>query len=332
MSEGTYAGMTLSRHNPGTVTLQPVPGQSVSIAAGAVDSHNQKVAVVFTPGASRIVLHGFSIEGEVELEPGDSSIRIDHNDISGGYYGIQLDSSNCRAPNAPTWAGCRPLPKITNTVISGNRIHHIVAKADALNVDNYARLRITGNELYDLIEGGDHTDCLQSTFGGTGFVFDHNFEHDNECQGFFVKDGDVTHVRFYDNLFVRDELRAVNGGSSFSTSQVYNTRNFVAQNNTIWDGKGLTFRCLNSHVACTATLDHNVFSMLTNGNRGDRSYFRLTERFNVFGSSPWSFRRDRSDISRRTRFIDAAHDDYRLAHNPHGIGVDWAPAQQHYGP
>ena len=27
-----------------------------------------------------------------------------------------------------------------------------------------------------------------------------------------------------------------------------------------------------------------------------------------------------------------ANDDYRLKSNPHGIGIDWAPSEQQYGP
>lgn len=332
LSAGSYAGLTLSGRHAQNIVVQPAPGQRVTITTGAVDSHNQHVAVVFAPGASHIMLHGFYITNEVELEPGDSFIRIDHNDISRGWYGIQLDSSNCTAPNAPTWSGCTPLPKITNTVISGNRIHDIVAKADALNVDNYAGLRVTGNDIFDLVEGGDHTDCLQSTFGGTGLVFDHNYEHDNECQGFFLKDGDVTDVTFDDNLFLRDEVAPVNGGSAASTSQVYNTRNFVAEHNTILDSKGLTLRCIESRVPCTATINHNVLALLTNGNEGDATLFKLNESYNIFGRRPWSFQAVRTDQQLQTPFVDPATDDYRLVHNPQGIGIDWAPAAQHYGP
>ena len=332
LSAGTYAGFELTRHRNADVTLQPVPGQRVTIGSGAIDSHQQRVALVFQPGARHIVLHGFYITGEVELEPGDELIRIDHNDISRGWYGIQLDSSDCTNPNSPAWPGCHPLPKITHTVISGNRIHDIIDKADALNVDNYAGLRITHNEIYNLVEGGHHTDCLQSTFGGTGLVFDHNYEHDNECQGFFLKDGDIKGVRLYDNLFLRDNVRAVNGGSSFSTSQVYNTSGFVAERNTIWDTKGLTLRCVESHLPCTATIDHNLLSSLTIGNNGDPARFEVGERNNVFGERPWSFKGARSDRVRGSVFINPAKDDYRLAQNSSGTGIDWTPASQHYGP
>ena len=328
LSAGTYGGLELRRARAGNVTLQPMPGQRVTITPGA----GHDVAVVFAPEARNIILHGFYITGEIELQPGDASIRVDHNDISGGWFGIQLNSADCTVANAPTWAGCRPAPRITDTVISGNRIHGIVAKGDALNVDNYAGLRVTGNDIYDLVEGGQHTDCLQSTFGGHGVVFDHNYEHDNECQGFFLKDGDVTDATVYDNLFVRDDLPALNGGSASSSSQVYNTSEFVATRNTIWDTKGLTLRCLDSHVPCTATVDHDVLSSLTDGNPDGTQQFRLQESTNVFHDRPWSFKCARSDQVSGTEFVDPSTDDYRLVHDSDRIGIDWAPAGQHYGP
>ena len=325
LASGTYAGLTLRRGHGGVVTVEPAPGRRVSIGTGAIDGHRLVVAVVFAPGAGHIVLRGFYITGEVELEPGDTAIGIDHNDISGGTYGIQLDSSNCAAPSAPTWPGCRPLAKISDTTISGNRIHDIVAKADALNVDNYAGLRITGNDIYDIIEGGHHSDCLQSTFGGTDLVFDHNYEHDNECQGFFLKDGDVSGATLDDNLFLSDQRPALDGASSASSSQVWNTAGFVAERNTIWDGKGLTLRCVSSRLPCTATVRDNILVSLTNGS-GSAETFTLDEGRNRFARSPWSFRPSRSDAIVTGGGPGPPQD------TPPGIGVDWNPGDQRYGP
>jgi hypothetical protein len=325
LSTGVYPGLVLRREASSDVTVEAVPGERVTISAGAIDSHRQVVAVVFEPGTGHIVLQGLYITNEVELEPGDVSIRIDHNDISGGAYGIRLDSENCLAPNAPTWEGCRPLAKINDTTISGNRIHDIVAKADALNVNNYATLRITHNDIYNIIEGGHHSDCLQSTFGGTNLVFDRNYEHDNECQGFFLKDGDVSGATLDDNLFVSDDRPALNGVSSASSSQVWNTEGFVAEHNSVWDGKGLTLRCVTSRVPCTATVRDNILASLTNGS-GSSETFALTESDNGFGRPPWSFRQSASDQIVTAGMALAA------ANSRHGMGVDWTPADQQYGP
>ncbi|MGI8713971.1 MAG: hypothetical protein ACR2NR_12505, partial [Solirubrobacteraceae bacterium] len=137
------------------------------------------------------------------------------------------------------------------------------------------------------------------------------------------------------------ELPAVNGGSSDSSSQVLNTSGLVAEHNTIWDGKGLTLRCLSSQVPCTAAVDHNLFAYFTNGNAGDAAVYAVNESDDIFGKAPWSFAPKVTDrVSAAPAFMcgsgcgngTIAGDDYRLAPNPQGIGVDWAPSQYTYGP
>jgi hypothetical protein len=329
VAAGTYPGLDLAGAHRRTVTVQPVPGQKVTIAAGVIDSHRDRVAALFEPGASHIILHGFYITDEVELEPGGAFIRIDHNDITGGWFGIQLDSSDCTVPNSPSWSGCRPLPKIANVTISGNRIHDIVHRDDSLNLDNFSRVRITGNEMFHIIEGGDHTDCLQTTFGGRGLVFDHNYEHDNNCQGFFTKDGDITDAIIYDNLFLRDQVAHWPMGNI----DIVNVYRLILRNNTSWPDTTDTLRDFSSAHQAQAAVDHNVFEAFSNGCCNDSSHFVLHESLNIFGRAPYTFTHALTDrVARRPRFIDPARDDYRLSRNPHRIGVDWSPTDRHYGP
>jgi hypothetical protein len=76
-----------------------------------------------------------------------------------------------------------------------------------------------------------------------------------------------------------------------------------------------------------------VFGSFSNGCCGDAKYFALAESFNIFGQAPWTFRRGRIDrVLHRPAFVNPRVDDYRLLRNPHGIGIDWRPADQHYGP
>ncbi len=100
-------------------------------------------------------------------------------------------------------------------------------------------------------------------------------------------------------------------------------------------------RCLASSVPCTATVDHNLFSFLNNGSEGDATRYRWSESDNIFGHAPWTFSLHPGDlVSADPSFVCAPHcgdgtlagDDYRLADNSQGIGIDWAPAQQTYGP
>jgi hypothetical protein len=328
LAAGTYPGLALTGGHSGYVTVEAVPGQTVTITSGLRDGHGQPVAVYGEAGASHIVVHGFEIAGMVELQSGNSFIRIDHNDISGGFFGVVLTSTDCTVPNAPRWVGCHPDPKITNVIISGNRIHNIGGPSgdDALNINNYASVRVTGNELFGMFEGGNHTDCLQSTFGGSGLVFDHNYEHDNNCQGLFIKDGDVGSAIVYDNLFVRDQAHH----EPEPNIQIFNVYDLTIRNNTSWPGTIDLLRNLGSARQPHATVDHNVFETFANGCCADRG-FALAERDNIFGHNFEGFHRSRSDRLGRPRFVAPGSDDYRLAH-AHGIGIDWRPAAQHFGP
>ena len=330
LTVGTYAGLDLSGTHSGSVTVEPVPGQTVTLTAGVRDSHGDEVAVYAEPGASDVIIHGFLVRGEVELAPGASAIRIDHNDITGGPFGVVLDSVNCRAPNAPTWQGCGTEPRITDVIISGNRIHNIGGPHgdDAINVNNYANLRVSGNDFYGMVEGGNHTDCLQSTFGGSGLVFDHNYEHDNNCQGLFTKDGDVTDAVVYDNLFVRDQVSR----QPEANLDIFNVYRLILRNNTSLPDTGDVLRVQSSAQPPRATVDHNVFDTFADGCCAEPATFTLTEDANVFLNRPLSFRAARSDQIGRPAFVDPTADDYRLADNPEGIGIDWRPADQHYGP
>ena len=89
-------------------------------------------------------------------------------DITGGGEGVVFDTSDCTVANAPTWAGCEPQAPVSNVVISGNHFHGIgqSGSEDAIHLDNWRNVTVSGNELDRIIESGNHTDCLQSVYGG----------------------------------------------------------------------------------------------------------------------------------------------------------------------
>src|SRR5579864_3449607 len=254
---GTYAGLELSGQHARDVTLEAAPGRLVTLTPGAT-----RVAVYLAPFTTHVVLHGFHIVDGIQLGAGDSAIRIDHNDITGSTVGIWLNSSNCLAPNAPSWSGCQPGPVISGITISGNRIHDLANGVDGIDLDNFFDVRVTGNEIDGIVDhGGQHTDCLQTTFGGTGLVFDRNYEHDNNCQGFFTKDGDVSEAVLYDNLFLRDQVARV-PEQNIDIVDVYR---LVMRQNTSWPGTGDIIRDLGSAQPPHATIRRNVFEAFANG-------------------------------------------------------------------
>ena len=321
LKAGRYPGpLSLAGHRAGDVTLRAAPGAHVS--TGAIKITGSHVAV-----------RGLWIDGEVLLNEGASHITIDHDDISGGGEGVVFETSDCTAPNAPKWAGCEPHAAITDVILSGNHFHDIgeSGSEDAIHLNNWRNVTISGNEFDHIIESGNHTDCMQSVYGGSELSFDHNYEHDNDCQGFFIKDGDASNVAFTDNLFLRDDEPDEHGARFGNLAQFWNIQDLTVERNTIWDGKGIVLVAEDAQVSPSASVKHNLLSNFSLSKPVGTPY-ALSESFNVFGEDPSSSHASSDRLLRRPRFVDAARDDYRLAHNPHRIGVDWSPAGKHYGP
>ncbi|HEV3323111.1 MAG TPA: right-handed parallel beta-helix repeat-containing protein [Solirubrobacteraceae bacterium] len=327
LNSGAYGSLTLNASPASDVTLQAAP--SAHVTAGSIHI-----------SGSHLVLRGLWIDGEVALEEGSSFITVDHNDISNanesGGEGVVFDTSNCTVPNAPKWEGCEPHEAITNVTISGNHFHNIGKEhsEDAIHLDYWRDVTVTGNEFDHVIETGNHTDCLQSVYGGTNLTFTHNYEHDNDCQGFFIKDGDATDVSITDNLFLRDdEPEETYPEERYANyAQAWNIENLTVENNTIWDGKGLALVTEDASVSPSALIDHNLITALTINPPIGKAY-ALTEDYNIFDEAPWSFTPSSTDTTNSNpQFLDTATDDYRLATNPNGIGIDWSPAEEQYGP
>ena len=325
LDSGEYGSLTLNASPASDVTLQAAPSAHAT-------THTVHIS------GSHLVVRGLWIDGEVALEEGSSFITVDHDDISNanesGGEGVVFDTSNCTVPNAPKWEGCEPHALISNVTISGNHFHDIGQKQseDAIHLDYWRNVIVTGNEFEHVIESGNHTDCLQSVYGGTNLTFTHNYEHDNDCQGFFIKDGDASDVSITDNLFLRDNEPDEEGEKFANYAQAWNIESLTVENNTIWDGKGLALVTEDASVSPSATIDHNLLTALTVNKPIGKGY-ALTEDYNIFDEAPWSFTPSSTDTTdSNPQFVDTATDDYRLASNPNGIGIDWSPAEEQYGP
>ncbi len=316
LNSGAYGKLALSSSQTADVTLQAAPTAHVT---------TDEIEIA----GSHLVVRGLWIDGQVALAEGASFITIDRDDITGGGEGIVFDTSDCKVPNAPTWPGCEPDKQISNVMISSNHIHNIGEGGgeDAIHLDYWRNVTVTGNEFDHIVEAGDHTDCLQSVYGGEGLTFDHNYEHDNDCQGIFIKDGDATDVSFTDNLFLRDQI-----GSYANFSQIWNTQGLTIQHNTIWDGKGFALVAEGASFTPTATINHNVLNIFKVSQPVGNA-FSITEGNDIFGESPTNLNEGSGDsVVSSPQFTNTASDDYRLASNPNGIGIDWAPAEESYGP
>jgi hypothetical protein len=322
LTSGSYGHLALSASHASDVALQAAP--SAHVDSTAIDI-----------SGSHIAIRGLWIAGEVVLNEGASHITIDHDDISGGGEGVVFETSDCTAPNAPKWAGCEPHAAITDVILSGNHFHDIgeSGSEDAIHLDNWRNVTISGNEFDHIIESGNHTDCMQSVYGGSGLSFDHNYEHDNDCQGFFVKDGDASDVAFTDNLFLRDNEPDEHGARFGNLAQFWNIEDLTVERNTIWDGKGIVLVAEDAQLPPSASVTHNMLSNFSLSKPVGTPY-ALSESFNVFGEAPSSLasRSSTDAVNANPQFNDSATDDYRLAHNPNSIGIDWSASESQYGP
>jgi len=320
---GEYGALALSGAHEENVTVEPIPGENASLAG-----------VTVAEEASNITIHNFSIGGGVSIGAGASHIAVDHNDIDGEKpggigEGVETLGVNCSAPNAPLYKGCVSNPPATYIAITGNRIHgYGQISEDAIHLNNWRHVRVIGNDIYGIEEHGNHSDALQSVWGGSDMLFERNYEHDNQSQGFFIKDGDAAQVTVNDNLFLRNN----NLGLNEINVQVYDTAALTMTGNTVWDGQGDLLNAEDSSQPLSATVAHNVEEVL-NVTHGGGPEYKLGEDYDIFRAAPWTFAPGpHTTIVPAPEFADPAKDDYRLKSNPNGIGVDWAPWEYVYGP
>jgi Right handed beta helix region len=329
LSAGSYGPLALSGTHTGNVTIEPVPGTAASVEGVSVAAD-----------ASHITIHDFDISGGLTMQAGDSYITVDHNDIDGQGpggegEGVQDISVNCSAPGAPTYSGCTATAPDTYLTINGNEIHGYGQgkTEDAIHLNNWEHVTITANDIYNLEEHGNHTDAMQSVFGGHHMLFERNYEHDNQSQGFFINDGDAGEVTVNDNLFLRNdnEPKLYPGGEY--NIQVFNTTGLTITNNTVWDGQDDILRAEGAAAPLTATVSHNVEQTLNVLHEGGGPAYALQSHDNVFAQAPWTIPLGTSSqVIHRLRFVDPTGGDYRLRRNPHEIGVDWQPSEYIYGP
>jgi hypothetical protein len=320
LTAGTYGAASISARPSSEATLTAAPGAHVVVGGVNIAS-----------GTSNFTIRDLTVKGGIVMGSGNSNITIDHNDISSGGEGIVNSSVNCSSPNAPRYAGCTSTAPDTYITISANKIHGYGEGGgeDAIHLSNWEHVRITANELYNLEEHGNHTDAFQSVFGGSNLTFDHNYEHDNQSQGFFIKDGDASNVTVNDNLFLRND----NLGEGENNIQVFNTAGFVMTKNTVWDGQGDLIRAEGAAEPLTATVNHNVEQVFNSIHEGSGPAYTLNENSDVFKEAPWTIAKGAlSIVLPSPSFRDPADDDYRLSPNPNNIGVDWAPSEYTYGP
>jgi hypothetical protein len=316
LANGSYGKLTLSASKASEVTLRAEhPGQA-SINGASLDG-------------SHLTLARFNITNEVDVQPGAQGITIAYNRISGGFFGVEAGPTTSTNISDTTIVGNKFVGPFGEDALRVNRYH------DSSDPDPYGIL-IEGNEISGVRENGNHSDCLQSVWGGDNLYFVRNYLHDNRCQGFFIKDqpSAINGIVVDNNLFVRNKEPCDPPGSGCGQPadfQVYGPYNgFVMRRNTIWgDDAAAVFQ---NGTGTDSVIESNVvdrFWTSTNMSGATmRDNTRCTRETGSGGSWPSSVPGE--IVSCSPTFNNPASDDFRIIGA--GRGVDWRPADQHYGP
>jgi hypothetical protein len=321
LANGSYGRVTLSatKAAPGVTLRAQNPGQATIEGA--------------TVGGSHLTLARFLITNGVSIPGGTVAPTIEHNRITGGGQGIDACTTTT------TWC--------TEMRILGNQLVGPFGE-DAIHANRYHGLYVEGNEITQVRENGAHSDCLQTVWRGDHIYFKRNYLHDNRCQGFFIKDqtmstpeipgGPIEGVVVEDNLFLRNKepcgapLGPSACGQPIYFQPVAPFTGFVMKRNTIW-GDGVdsiaAFRGEGSVGSDTLVENNVIYRIWTDWNMTPATLRNNTDCMReASGAGAWS------TVTGETKacslsFANTAVDDYRIAGER---GVDWAPAEVHFGP
>ena len=315
LSNGSYGALALNatKTAPGVVMRAENPGGATLSSA--------------TLTGARLTLARFKVNGEVTIEPGTTGMVVDHNRITGGYMGVNAGPTSSTQINDAAITNNQLVGPFGEDAIRLNRYHD----ADG----NGVGILIEGNEISHVRENGNHSDCLQAVWVGDHLVYRKNYLHDNRCQGFFVKDqaSPVVGINVEDNLFVRDNepCEGASGCGQPAYFQVFGPYSgFVMKRNTFWTGDQVaTFQ--NGTGADTRIENNVIYRLWNNTNMSAITYTNNTrcKRESTEGGS-WPSSTPGETVNCSPAFNNPATDDLRLIGSDRG--VDWAPAEQHYGP
>jgi len=316
LANGTYGDVTLSSSKgaPGVTLKAANPGGAT---IGDVDVN-----------ASGYTIARFVINGGVTIARNVDRTVVDHNHIlAGGHFGVFV----CTA---------EPPDQCDDTAITNN-IFDGAMNEDQVRANVYhdgngdgIGLLVEGNEFKGNTERGGHNDAFQSVWVGDHLVFRKNYLHDFGGQGFFVKDQSPAIDGFIadDNLIVRQDLpcepASLCTGYQLSPWQVYGPiSNGEMKHNTVaWGGGGGTSVLTGTYT--NMEVSDNVFNSITLTNGGGSVPTMTGSNNSYCDSGGWS-PPPGSTKDCNPAFLNPAANDYRLAN---GRGVDWTPAEMHYGP
>jgi hypothetical protein len=323
-TDGTYGRLTLnaSKPAPGVTVRAQNPG-GATIQGGLVN------------GAYLTISRFNSVADEIRVDAGASHIELSWNRFSGGYFGINAGLTTS-------------YPTVNDITILGNRFVGPFGE-DAIRIDNYHDgpdadpygMLVEGNEFTNIRENGNHSDCLQSVWGGDGLYYRRNYLHDNNCQGFFVKDqpSAVVNVVAEDNLFIRNDGRCAaplpaNCGTPAYFQVFGPITNFVMRRNTIWSPEQEDSSVLREGgwSGSRVVQDNVIYRAFADTTSPFGSGYQASGNIGCAdnGRSPTegTWPRTGFTLNCSPRFPNPAAGDYRLG----SAGVTWKVSDLHFGP
>ncbi len=320
LADGSYGTVSLeaTKAKPGVTLRAEHPGKA-TIAGASLKGTN-------------LTLARFVSTSGVTIQPGANGMTVEHNRITGGGEGVDACPSSTTTCNDMKIIGNQLIGPFGEDGIHLNRYHD--GDGDGVGV------LVEGNEISQVRENGSHSDCLQTVWVGDHIVFRRNYLHDNRCQGFFVKDqaslggvsGPIVGITVEDNLFLRNKepcgppLTSCGQPMYFQVFGPYSQ--FKMKRNTIW-GQGVdSIAAFREGTGSDTAISNNViYRLWTDTNM---SGINLSENTLCQREGSWPSSRPGETIACSLSFLNTAQDDYRLSGS--NRGVDWAPAEVHYGP
>ena len=320
LADGSYGKVSLdaTKAKPG-VTLRAAHPGSATIAGASMQGEN-------------LTLSRFVVTQGVTIQPGADGMTVFHNRITGGGEGVDGCPSSTTTCNDMKIIGNQLVGPFGEDGIHLNRYHD--GDGDGVGV------LIEGNEISQVRENGSHSDCLQTVWVGDHIVFRRNYLHNNRCQGFFIKDqaslggvsGPIHGVTVEDNLFLRNHepcgapLTSCGQPMYFQVFGPYD--GFTMKRNTIWGDGADSIAAFREGTGADTKISNNViYRLWTDSNMSGLS---LTENTLCQREGSWPSSRPGETMSCSPSFVNPAADDYRISGS--NRGVDWAPAEVHYGP
>jgi hypothetical protein len=320
LADGNYSQVALeaTKAEPGVTLRAEHPGKAT--IAGA------------TLAGANLTIARFVSTSSIQIKPGANGMTVEHNRVTGGGQGIDGCPSSTTTCNDMAIVGNELIGPFEEDAIHLNRYHD--GDGDGVGV------LIEGNEITNVRENGNHSDCLQTVWVGDHIVFRRNYLHDNRCQGFFVKDqaslggvsGPIAGISVEDNLFLRNRepcgppLTSCGQPMYFQVFGPYS--GFKVKRNTIWGDGVDSIAAFREGTGSDTQISSNViYRLWTDTNM---SGVALSENTLCMREGSWPSSRPGETMACSLSFANPAADDYRLGGSSRG--VDWAPAEVHYGP